>query len=148
MWVARCSYIKKLLGLDPFLQKMGTRDSAYYGSGRFAAEHWILSHPSVRPCDLYANSSYLYGYKRIPSMEELTTNLKLAMTPRFSLYPTLKDFEGRRILKSYPSFAERLDEYKMLYGSEKPDPEWWGWQFFNASSKGNHSLPPRIFSFR
>ncbi|CAJ1931022.1 unnamed protein product [Cylindrotheca closterium] len=150
MWLARFSYINKLLGPDSFLQKMGKRDNQFIGKGRYAAEHWVHSHPQVRPCDLYSKSSFNYGYFRVPSMEELTSNLKLEMAPRFSLGHTLERIVENRFargqIKHYPSFAQRLNEYTMLYGIEKPDLEWWGWTFFNATSKDNRTIPPHLLS--
>ena len=33
-----------------------------YGIGRYAYEHWIGSHPYLRPCDVYPNPQYTYGF--------------------------------------------------------------------------------------
>lgn len=70
MWVAKCVYVRKLINPNEFQQKM---DDIYkngdsikgiapevvekihpssFGLDRFAAEHWINSHPSSVPCDL------------------------------------------------------------------------------------------------
>ena len=81
MWTARCSYIEKLmppLGFEAAMKKFvlqhlsaspmgGLRqngDNELLGAGRFAAEHWMTSHPSVVPCDVYPGA-YDWGYYHI-----------------------------------------------------------------------------------
>jgi hypothetical protein len=60
MWAARCSYIKSLLDPTKFewimeqfytINRMKDFEHAI-GTGRFAAEHWVHSHPTVKACDL------------------------------------------------------------------------------------------------
>jgi len=70
MWQAKCSYIRKLAPPTFFEQNMSlvsamgqrpfSKDWAI-GSGRYAAEHWVHSHPDVEPCDVYAGG-YRYAY--------------------------------------------------------------------------------------
>ena len=43
------------------------RNNACIGKGRFAAEHWIHSHPSVMPCDLSKDKLCVWPYDNIPS---------------------------------------------------------------------------------
>jgi hypothetical protein len=60
MWAARCSYIKLLLDPLKFEQKMEQfyiinkmkESPPEIGTGRFAAEHWVHSHPALKACDL------------------------------------------------------------------------------------------------
>jgi hypothetical protein len=63
MWLAKCDYVQKLTNLMTLKKKTKElryspnngnkpRNNACIGKGRFAAEHWIHSHPSVMPCDL------------------------------------------------------------------------------------------------
>ena len=65
MWLARCSYVKRLIappafqrGMDAYwgalgFDKGGTlMGTPWVGTGRYAMEHWVHSHPSVRPCDV------------------------------------------------------------------------------------------------
>jgi len=67
MWHAKCSHIRRLLPPAVFEQTMNNffkahRAAAAWGSsslegfGRYAAEHWVHSHPDTEPCDLYAGS--------------------------------------------------------------------------------------------
>lgn len=133
MWLARCSYVKKLLEPEAFLRAMGSSDNPYFGSGRYAAEHWIHSHPSVNPCDLYSNSKFVYETKGIPSIEDLEHHFNISMAPRFTPDVYLYYHRDGRDLKRYPSYLKRLEEYERLYGVKNPPPEWWGWKFFNVS---------------
>ena len=65
MWLARCSYVKRLIappafqkGMDAYwgalgFDKGGTLlGTPWVGTGRYAMEHWVHSHPLVRPCDV------------------------------------------------------------------------------------------------
>jgi hypothetical protein len=80
MWVARCSYIAKLLPLPDYQQRhqvvdnwiqdqtaknifvgpgaaiLGFWENAV-GRGRFESEHWMAGHPSMRPCDVATHAS-------------------------------------------------------------------------------------------
>merc|ERR1712129_91196 len=74
MWLARCSYIRKLANPRLFMHNMSfvhdlaqrpfnpslMWDGAFLGMGRFAAEHWVGSHPDVEPCDVY-DGAYRWG---------------------------------------------------------------------------------------
>merc|ERR1719195_437933 len=65
MWSAKCSYIQKLANPMWFQQNMSLvyamphrphpQDWAI-GANRFAAEHWVGSHPQLEPCDVYAGA--------------------------------------------------------------------------------------------
>ena len=130
MWLARCSYIRNHL-MEPFLfhRRMGTKGYSCVGAGRYAAEHWIHSHPSVRPCDLYTQPDFVWNYEGIPSLERFAQNLHLAQAPRFAhesyLIPGVCDGAG--------SLQHRLDEYARIYRTT-PDRSWWGWELFNHSA--------------
>jgi hypothetical protein len=60
MWAARCSYIKLLLDptkfewiMEQFYTSNKMKESPpEIGTGRFAAEHWVHSHPASKACDL------------------------------------------------------------------------------------------------
>jgi hypothetical protein len=85
MWLARCSYIQKLLPPLQFTDRMnGGRgiDDPCIGTGRFAQEHWVLSHPANRPCDLDSKSKYVWLYDGFPRHG---FNSSLAMAPRNEL---------------------------------------------------------------
>ena len=127
MWLAKCSYIQTLLPPYEFQIAMGSTDNDFFGSGRYAAEHWVHSHPSNHPCDLYTNRDYVYGYGSVPSIHDLESNWSLEMAPRFSsnaYYPC------QRCRRDSPTLEHRIDEYQRLYQVNKPEHDWWGWFFF------------------
>ena len=134
MFLARCEYIRKLIDPLLFEAKMRTvttmpkrLHSACHGLGRYAAEHWVLSHPSAMPCDLSKDSSYVWSYDNIPMG---MWNKELAMMPRFDpLVYRLKICDKRIGF----SLHDRLQEYHDLY-NETPTKSWWGWNFFANSS--------------
>jgi len=134
MWSARCDYITKLLHPTQFQHKMDTitfpigneiiNIAAAVGNKRFAAEHWIMSHPSVLPCDLYKDESFTWGSENVPA-----TNYEkdLRPAPRFSWKPYVCKYGW----ENYGYHLERrLYEYQYLYG-EGVSTSWWGWDFFN-----------------
>ncbi|MGK3736736.1 MAG: hypothetical protein ACI8RD_013068 [Bacillariaceae sp.] len=134
MWLARCDYIKKLIDPEKFENAM---DSLEYegghaflacdGRGRYSAEHWVHSHPSVKPCDLFTDPKFTWNYDGIPVVREFKSHLKLEHAPRFDLKTYLKtnirDCAGRGA-----SVKFRIDEYKGLY-NETPTSDWWGHNF-------------------
>lgn len=127
MWLARCSYIRKLLPPANFSVIMGENPDYCIGSGRFAAEHWVHAHPDNKPCDLYTNSSYTWSYDGIPTLEEFTSSISLAKAPRFEPKIYTKDmchsrYDGRPV----------LEEFQRNY-NKIPDSDWWGWSWFNLS---------------
>lgn len=148
MWLARCDYVRRLARPSLFRTAMdqvanytdihetpdgGGRKglaenwSPCIGRGRFSAEHWIYSHPTVRPCDL-STSSYVWNYKFVPEWEMEDALFDLRPAPRFAL-------EQYRVWKTCGewgfSLRDRLTEYRSLYG-EAPSASWWGWKLFNV----------------
>ena len=63
-------------------REMRTEELACVGADRYAAEHWVHSHPSVRPCDL-STSDYTWNYAGIPTGD---FEKKLESAPRFELF--------------------------------------------------------------
>jgi hypothetical protein len=148
MWMAECSYVAKLLPPATFAIKMrkfkDKGSPACTGRMRWAAEHWIHSHPGVKPCDLYTSSTFLHGYKRLPSPNEYMVSSRksktkflspklfsLAKAPRFD-YDV---FAASKICEStgVGTLQDRLEEYEILY-KDQPDETWWGWKFWNTSA--------------
>ena len=70
IWWADCAYIAQLYAPDvPRTELAGVNLPDYcIGVGRFASEHWIASHPQLRPCDCLPFSRehfYWYGAEHI-----------------------------------------------------------------------------------
>jgi len=134
MWLAKCSYVKNLLdplkfekamNKIPRIRRRGFPLSCP-GRGRFAAEHWIHSHPSVKPCDVSDDPSFVWGYAHVPKPD---FKIDLKPAPRFNL--TTYFPPDRRVCGKFGLVKEdRLVEYRELYGEEVPD-SWWGFDLFN-----------------
>ena len=104
------------------------------GRGRYAAEHWIHSHPSVVPCDLYTDRKFTWGYHNVPFSK--TFRKKLMLAPRFDLrtYIRWPECAGRGT-----SLDQRLTEYAGLYDGERPGPNWFGWTYY-PKNKSTESI--------
>ena len=90
MWAARCSYVAQLKDPDTFDRDMlqvqdGQKAtmSKCQGTDRYAAEHWVYSHPA--PCDLDSNVDYTTAFQIVldPPKGPYTKELKKA--PRFEV---------------------------------------------------------------
>lgn len=133
MWLARCDYVSKLINPRQFAHAMqqvvGGGENACRGTGRYAAEHWIHSHPAARPCDLHTDPAYVWGYWPIPQGDFLK---ELKPAPRFPLatYTTSWNDCGQ----DGQLVQQRLDEYQGLF-QMAPTDAWWGWDFFNTSPR-------------
>ena len=180
MWLAKCDYIANLIDPANFsvamdsvypchenllhnktiLDKLEMRNGLHmscYGLGRFAAEHWVHSHPRVRICDLYKNKSFVWGYEGLPDrpnrtrandrrtqnsihhtlVEDVTGyDFQVSPAPRFQ---DLRTYKLRPLQEVCPQTLEdRFREYQILYG-ESPDLSnltdvsmtWWGWNVSN-----------------
>lgn len=131
MWLARCSYIKQLVDPMVFEQEMNivkrttigniAVHPTCLGTERFSAEHWVHSHPTIKPCDLYTNPKFGWGYENLEEFRD-AGDFVLEIGPRFP----------RRHWKIGCPFSDlrhRLNEYKLLYDMVPPD-DWWGWEFW------------------
>lgn len=141
MWMAHCSYINKLLDPNVFqnamdevyetlVQNKRAHDSCV-GKGRYAAEHWVHSHPNVKPCDLYRNEHFSWGYEGLKEFDP--KDFKLKPAPRYKLdqWPDGGD---------YSDLVHRLKEYRLLYNATPAD-DWWGWNFWLGPSDQPHDPP-------
>ena len=153
MWTAKCEYVSKLIppvkfeiemdnmmeyvmeSSDPTIPKPSLehlKAGYYVGTKRFSSEHWIGSHPYLKPCDVYSGK-YLAGYSYLPQPTELT-NWKpdIQQAPRFDL--------GTFQKRSPPSGEwycgqTRLLEYTLLYGRLPVPSTSFLWSFFNQPFK-------------
>jgi hypothetical protein len=104
MWAAQCSYITKLLSLSDYQARRPVVDewirtqmdagifsqtgglfpmeSHYTGKKRYIAEHWLGSHPDLRPCDVsqQPNKDYWLEHSR-----NLALEFQWAMAPRHDI---------------------------------------------------------------
>lgn len=138
MWLARCDYISKLI--DPKaisegkLPKSMADGNPCKGRGRFFGEHWVHSHPLVKPCDLYTGKEFVWDYGKVPPSP---FEMKLQMAPRFNFqqyvlrhwclnaHPATMTMEG--------FLNVRWDNYELLYNITTLPEEWWGWDFLKRS---------------
>ena len=137
MWLARCDYVAKLV--DPNAKEEGKLHKNFNypnhrkGFGRYFFEHWIHSHPSVMPCDLYPGKEFTWGYNNVP---DANFSKNLQMAPRFDLdvYKITRGDEGTFVY-------HRMWNYKQLYNITTLDDSWWGWKSLKGKKrKGiNHS---------
>lgn len=149
MWTAQCSYVRKLIEPKEFTAKMEElmeavmqapdsriprptfqqyQDEYFVGRSRFAMEHWIGSHPTVQPCDVY-EGSYLCGYRDIPTVtDEWTPSLQQA--PRFPI----SIFEKRAAYGNWFCGQARLLEFRYLY-NQRPPVNSFVWKFFSSAFK-------------
>ena len=139
MWWARCAYISKLLRPDTFEAVMDRRLAdmlaghppgnrtpkcidAWVGSGRFAAEHWVLSHPSAVVTDVLPAWTggdppvYAWAYDGMPRPDRWQPDLQTV--PRADI-PALWFF-GKDLFYVYAlrcsHESHRRREYRALYG--------------------------------
>jgi hypothetical protein len=111
--------------------EQGRDEESCIGIGRFVAEHWILSHPSNRPCDLYSDPSFTWSYDNVPTRSTFneTTHMDLMYGPRFNLSTYIK--KNACVGKGWTAEL-RLKEYILLY-NQLPNEYWWGWKLYNKS---------------
>jgi hypothetical protein len=151
MWLARCSYVNKLIDPRLFKEVMyninknnGDTDERFStlpcrGLERFASEHWVHSHPSVSSCDLLDDDKYVWGYWNIPSQN---FSFHMRMAPRFnftSFVPNVDEKYRCGFSKTnherYKFGCQILNEYKMMYGEHiLPPKSWFGWEYYGLNS--------------
>eukprot|EP00440_Ansanella_granifera_P013176 gb/GFBE01014318.1/.p1 GENE.gb/GFBE01014318.1/~~gb/GFBE01014318.1/.p1 ORF type:complete len:412 (+),score=59.95 gb/GFBE01014318.1/:1-1236(+) len=135
MFVSKCRYISRLVPpkdfekkMDDLLQAPGAPprpyeklgDGAGMGIKRFANEHWINSHPTVVPCDLYGGD-YLFGYDGMPA--EGSWSPQRVLGARFPLNKWNMPWIGQKAdLKVWRTW--RCFEYNFLYNESISEPTW------------------------
>ena len=157
MWTADCSYIQKLIRPSEFASRMDAMvehslalndESIFpkpgrkylerpydYGLNRFSFEYWVGSHPALKPCDVYPNSEYAYGFANLDASEAAISAKESGWKPILRKVPwiPLERFW-------HWSFNEwfcgrgRLAQYKFLYG-EYPDADSFFWPYYDKPVK-------------
>ena len=130
MWITKCSFVKMhypIMEYEPKVRELST----YYlnnltnytdypewavGIGRFANEHWIHSHPQVKPCDVYTDLRFVSGYPyELAEPGAVIPPFSVEKAPRqFPELPHLflQPLPGPQVRLSY-----RLYELEQLYGA-------------------------------
>jgi len=146
MFVAQCSHVGKLIAPKNFQEVMdqvtGEAEKVYpqwkssadwfVGSKRYANEHWVHTHPELKPCDVYTGD-WTWDY---------TVDLKIdgpferASAPRFPREKyQLMEHPGH-----WMNIGYRLLEMQILY-KEIPPPHSWVWDFYLKGGKIRRGLP-------
>ena len=139
MWLARCDYIAKLI--DPLSLTEGKLPTKYQednpckGRGRYLGEHWVHSHPSVQPCDLYPGKEFTWAHLRVPPRGEIAKELVRAPRFKFDEYvlPGMCMEDYPETLRKSDFVLLRQENYEMLYNISYLDEDWWGWEFLRRS---------------
>ena len=151
MWAARCDYISRLIqpklfesamdlvfeesdsGSDDRCPPAGGEADNCYGIGRFSSEHWVLSHPDARPCDLDSNPKYAWGKPSRAGLEAMRSFLQKGDEVKLLQPAPRSHMSDYRTHHDCPTCGEdvstRIDGYRILY-KKKPPASWWGWKFF------------------
>jgi hypothetical protein len=142
MWLARCHYVRQLLRPSVFAERMesyrpwvneSTNEEHCVGLGRFAAEHWLHTHPYNIPCDLYRPDKYVWGYAGLPVLEEIDLpkwnerHWQASTAPRFNK----AKFQRKSCVPMY-NISRVLDQFQGLYRLT-PAYDWWGWNWYKDS---------------
>ena len=165
MWTASCHHIRRLLPPNSFSQHMDKVVNAFQrirtarqrlnttffaqmphmmGRTRFAAEHWLGSHPALHsPCDLSAHqtanlSAWLHPFESGLS----AANFTLGTSPTFTIDHAHWDYfrygkRGHTVLNT-PALRLRdwfllpgqLFKFATLYDGAVPDADSWMWTWF------------------
>jgi hypothetical protein len=153
-WAADCSYVNRLvpaLDFEDRLRQIQLRahqlqnqsqlllnlqedNDLNFGRGRYASEHWILSHPSLRPCDLTHTVELKHWFKGWKSKD---FNWSMApIEPLEGKWPYQPWKMTKRVKKNeallrreYFLLPGRILRWFALY-NEVPPPSSWVWSWF------------------
>ena len=163
MWTAKCSYVKKLLppleggdydnlkteAIVKFLKYRlwGQLNSTvlddridYFGLGRYRLEHWIGSHPTVRPCELHRQN---VTFASMITGDITPADYDWGMGPRrnevVGEFPDARariDIDEEAQFREYFFMPGHLLKWFTLYGAEGvPSQSSWAWKFIPAGEK-------------
>jgi hypothetical protein len=161
MWTASCHYVKNLIPpktftqrqeeavadmllfrLDGVLQSQLLRDrSDYFGLDRYAAEHWIGSHPDLQPCDMDPSERPQDIFKRNAPLSSVADAFQFGLAPRHVGFAVGHNFDAHERL--HESDVERKKEIYLLPGrlflwyklyKRVPSLKSWAWKWFPDGS--------------
>jgi hypothetical protein len=158
MWTAQCSYVKNLLSPLEFHKRKGNVDvwireqqaqhlfsaelfpweSHFTGKNRYEPEHWVGSHPDLRPCDVSPTASKDYWLKGDRDFAEF----EFALAPRHDVHADWDWYgyaskRGRDIMSS--DLEARMRDYFLLRGlifrwwlfyQSLPEDTSWVWKWY------------------
>ena len=101
---------------------MGT---PWVGTGRYAMEHWVHSHPSVRPCDVSEKPLELLEDMMILSAGGFDSSVATAAPRIVAANPGAGEALGERVRGPIPknkrNFSTIVGEWQTLYGEVPPE---------------------------
>ena len=139
MWLASCRYVAKLLpppqfqkGMDTYWGALGfdkggrLMGTPWVGTGRFAMEHWVHSHPSVRPCDVSEKPLELLDDMIQLSSGGFNSSVATAAPRIVAAHPgageALNEQHGLRNARANKrNFTTIMGEWRTLYGAVPPE---------------------------
>jgi hypothetical protein len=169
-FTASCSHVQKLIPPNDFATRTAAvadevqerlkdgRMSAHLftidnpgnvGIGRYAAEHWIASHPSTRPCDMSKTEDLLYWRMRERNVMGAHNSRDLmfewSMAPRHGIrsaswYRLDQELLRTILLDDYLKRSEYfllggfILRWSMLYDT-RPPADSWVWQWFPGGDR-------------
>ncbi len=145
-YVAHATYTTKIKSTDSnnvlsytfsSTVRYGIENESWLGIGRYASEHYILSHPHARPCDVFSrfyDSNPSIGYEHKVGMDKLIWRLRNMKTkPTLNVIPETVQKGGKNATIAINLFVEhqvphpwyqmegRLFQYRELYPDNAND---------------------------
>ena len=97
----------------------------WVGTGRYAMEHWVHSHPSVRPCDVSEKPLELLGDMIQLSSGGFNSSVATAAPRIVAAHPgageALNEQHGLRNTRNKRNYTTIMGEWQTLYGEVPPE---------------------------
>lgn len=166
-WSARCSYIQKLLhpqkyqnAMNQYRQEVAEpsvnngsismvfqiRGKRCFGDERWAAENWIGSHPSVRPCDL-ANVSDISHWQKV---DRNSSQFSFSLAPRqnmeYMMSKSLPRIPPRVLKRPYLRLRDfhllggMIHRWQRFYNLTTADVAPWVWKYYPDAQAWQEAL--------
>ena len=141
MWLASCRYVATLLappafqkGMDTYWGRLGfaisgppaMQGTPWVGTGRYAMEHWVHSHPSVRPCDVSEKPLETLEDMMMLSSGGFDSSVATAAPRIVAAHPgageALNEQHGlRNVRANKRNYTTIMGEWRTLYGAVPPE---------------------------